>query len=78
MIAAPILIFWVIAIPLIGLVTLYRARRTKNSIMLGYFLILYQGLKDSIFYWEFVNSLRKVFIVISFLFSSSYKIGFSL
>ena len=29
-------------------------------------LILYQGLKPNRYYWEFVNSLRKVLILISF------------
>ena len=41
-------------------------------------LILYQGLKPDRYYWEFVNSLRKVLILMSFTlfvtFSITYKI----
>lgn len=38
------------------------------------FLILYQGLKTKHFYWEFVNSLKKIIILISFLLPDAYKI----
>ncbi|CAI2366741.1 unnamed protein product [Moneuplotes crassus] len=78
LIAVPILATWVITLPIIGLVLLYRARKSKNTKMLETFLILYQGLKDDIFYWEFVNTLRKIFIAISFLFPINYKIGFAI
>lgn len=47
-----------------------------------YFLILYQGLRKKIFYWEFVNSLRKVLILIAFAtlvtVNDIYKIGVSI
>lgn len=36
-------------------------------------LILYQGLKPKTFYWEFVNSLRKVLILMSFSLFDTYN-----
>ena len=36
-------------------------------------LILYQGLKSDRYYWEFVNSLRKVLILMSFSLLITYK-----
>ena len=75
----PILIFWVIGLPLFALWLMYRSfkdidieNRTRR-----YFLILYQGLKEDKFYWEFVNSLRKVLILLAFLLPDDYKIMFS-
>jgi len=43
--------------------------------MKHYFLILYQGLKTKHFYWEFVNSSKKIIILLSFVLSSGYKIS---
>ena len=36
-------------------------------------LILYQGLKPDRYYWEFVNSLRKVLLLMSFSLLITYK-----
>ena len=38
-----------------------------------YFLILYQGYKHEVFYWEFVNSLRKVLILLTLTILISYN-----
>ena len=66
LIGLPILIIWVILTPTIALVLLFKYyNRGENSIK-RYFIILYQGLKSNRFYWEFVNSLRKVIILMSF------------
>ena len=37
-----------------------------------YFIVLYQGLKNDKFYWELVNTLRKVLIVCSNVFLAQY------
>ena len=37
-----------------------------------YFIVLYQGLKSDKFYWELVNTLRKVLIVCSNVFLAQY------
>ena len=43
-----------------------------------YFLILYQGLRPQTYYWEFVNTLRKVLILLTLtaliLFDPFYRI----
>ncbi|CAI2378783.1 unnamed protein product [Moneuplotes crassus] len=78
LIATPILLIWVVSIPAIGLIVLYKAQKQNNHKILAYFLILYQGLKDDKFYWEFLNTLRKVLIVLSFLLPKIYKIAFPL
>ena len=38
-----------------------------------YFLILYQGLRPETFYWEFVNTGRKVFIIICSVILANYN-----
>ena len=75
----PILIFWVIILPIFSLVLLYRNfNKGENNKIKMYFLILYQGLKTNWYYWEFFNSLRKVLILVTFAalatFSPLYKI----
>ena len=77
-----ILTFWVISLPLFALILLFKnIHRGENSKINMHFLILYQGLKKNCFYWEFVNSLRKVLILIIFAalttFSSLYRIVLS-
>ena len=73
----PILIFWVISLPVFALVLMYKNvykdKRQDNKIK-KYFLILYQGLKDEHFYWEFVNSLKKIIILLSFVLPDPFKI----
>ena len=75
----PILIIWVIFIPVFALILLTRyIKKGDDSKVKQYMLILYQGLKPDRYYWEFVNSLRKVLILMSFTlfvtFSIAYKI----
>ena len=52
-------------------------RKEGDNKVKQYFLILNQGLKTKHFYWEFVNSLRKVLILISFVLPFSFQIVFS-
>ncbi|CAI2375458.1 unnamed protein product [Moneuplotes crassus] len=75
----PILIFWVSLLPLIALVLMYRnvGVPDQNNQVQKYFLILYQGLKSKHFYWEFVNSARKIAVLIAFLLPTSIQILFS-
>ena len=74
----PILIIWVVGMPVIALVLMYKnIRKEGDNKIREYFLILNQGLKEKNFYWEFVNSLRKVWILVSFLFPFNYQILFS-
>ena len=63
----PILVIWVIFIPIFALIllTIYIKKDGDNKVK-QYMLILYQGLKPDRYYWEFVNSLRKVLILMSF------------
>ena len=79
MIAAPILIVWVIALPIFSLVTLAKnITSTKENKTKEYLLILYQGLKPNRFYWEFVNIFRKFIILLCLLFSINIAIVLSL
>ena len=67
-IAFPILIIWVFGMPLIALVLLFKNYRKKNDNKIKqYFLILYQGLKPNMFYWEFVNTFIKSIILLIFI-----------
>lgn len=60
----PILIVWVIGCPLLVAVVLYRNRHALNEPHIQrYFLMLYQGLRDKIFFWEIINTFRKVSMI---------------
>ncbi|CAI2370008.1 unnamed protein product [Moneuplotes crassus] len=76
----PILVFWVTLLPIIALFLMYRnaTEEKENSKVHKYFLIFYQGLKPKHFYWEFVNSARKIMILIAFLMPETLSILFSL
>ena len=81
LVSLPILILWVCASPITALVLMVKYKNFKNGEGKGnirIFLILEQGLKPDKFYWEFVNTLRKVLILFSLLFNKSVAITFSL
>ena len=78
LLAIPILLIWVISMPTISLILLFRNRKErKDNKIKQYFLILYQGLRPQWFYWEFVNTLRKILILASLLLPNSLKVGFA-
>ena len=71
----PILAIWVTIIPLAGLFLLFRnIHKGEQNAVNQYFLILHQGLKKQRFYWEFVNSIRKVLILIIFALMITYPV----
>lgn len=72
-ISVPILAFWVISLPLTALVLLHKNIRKEDNKIKQYLLILYQGLKKDKFYWEFVNSARKIVIFAIFPLSLNLK-----
>jgi len=55
------IVFWVFGAPLLVLFILTKNRNNlQEPYMKRYFLVLYQGLKKKTYYWEFVNTLRKM------------------
>lgn len=71
----PILLVWVIVIPVIAFLLLWcNIKKDKTNKVKAYMLILYQGLKTEKFYWEFVNTIRKVCLLIVLLLSDTMKI----
>ena len=73
--AVPTLIIWVITLPAIALVLLFKnIKKGDGNKIKQYMLILYQGLRQDRFYWEFVNTLRKVLILISLSLSLTLKV----
>ena len=64
-ITVPGLIIWVLGIPIFAFVILYKNRHSLDSgPVRQIFLMLYQGYKHDKFYWEFVNTFRKVLLLI--------------
>ena len=60
----PIIIFWSIGCPLVVFWILFKKRHTLNDPKVQrYLLILYQGLKDKVFYWELINTVRKIMMI---------------
>ena len=65
MIAVPGLIVWVLGIPIFAFIILYKNRHNLDSGPTRLiFLMLYQGYKHDKFYWEFVNTFRKVLLLV--------------
>lgn len=70
----PMLVVWVIGMPALALLILFKNRKNLDDWKVKkYFLILYQGLKEDKFYWEFVNTFRKFLILVFNVFLSSYS-----
>ena len=70
----PILLFWVTFVPIFALFLLMKnIKKEDDNKIKQYFLILYQGYKHEVFYWEFLNSLRKVLILLTLTVLISYN-----
>ena len=64
LVGLPILIVWVFGSPLIAFIILTKNRHKLDDWSVKkYFLIIYQGLKPEVYYWEFVNTFRKFAIL---------------
>lgn len=73
-IGVPMLVVWVFGCPILTLIILIKNRKDlEGTFMKRYFLILYQGLKEKAFYWEFINILRKVAMFISNVLLSTFN-----
>ena len=71
----PMIIIWVFGWPILALVVLYKNKKNLHQTNIQrYLIVLYQGLKDNRYYWEFVNTFRKVMIVSINVFLSSYAL----
>ena len=58
------MIIWVIIPPLFAFIILFKYRhQLEEDNVKNYYLILYQGLRHKVFYWEFINTIRKVMII---------------
>jgi len=63
-VAIPTIIIWVVGCPLLAFYILFRNRKyLEEEHVKSYMLVLYQGLKPEVFYWEFVNTIRKALIL---------------
>lgn len=60
----PMIVIWVIGMPAVALGFMIKYRKKLEEVYIKkYLLLLYQGLKEEVFYWEFVNTLRKILIL---------------
>ena len=76
-IAIPMIMVWVIGCPVIAFIILYKRRYTLEEGRIKiYMLVLYQGLKQKVFYWEFVNTIRKTSILMVNVFLSSTSVNY--
>lgn len=66
------LVVWVIGCPLLIAIILFKNRHSLNEPhVTRYFLLLYQGLRPKVFYWELINTVRKVSMVAINVFMST-------
>jgi hypothetical protein len=69
-------IIWGIGIPIFGFIILFKNRSALDSEKTQkYFLMLYQGLKLDRYYWEFINTIRKVLLLCVTIFLSTASIN---
>jgi hypothetical protein len=65
----PMFVFFVVGLPLGALLALCRNRKKLDQEgVRSKFLILYQGLKPSAYFWEIVNIARKIEILLAGIF----------
>ena len=77
-IGVPIIILWVIACPVLVFWILFKNRKSlREARIQRYLLILYQGLKDKCFFWELINTLRKISMVWINVFMSTLDLIYS-
>ena len=63
-IAIPMILFWVIGIPLLGFRMIFKRRKELHmEENLERYKMMYQGLRDKVFYWEFLNLFRKLLLI---------------
>ena len=75
----PTILIWGIGIPLSAFILIYRNRnKLEEESVKHYYLLLYQGLKKEWFYWEFVNTSRKVLVLSINIFLSTYPLMYRL
>eukprot|EP00347_Sterkiella_histriomuscorum_P018648 403344713 len=73
-IGIPSLIVWVVGLPAFGFLYFYKRQdKLREPVFFSRYRAVYQGLKQQYFYWEFVNILRKVFLVSVNVFLNLYS-----
>jgi hypothetical protein len=71
----PVLVIWGLLVPILVLLYLVRNRRELSEINMKLrFGFLYNGFKQSKFYWEFVIMFRKILIICIVVFSGNQSI----
>ena len=76
-IGIPSMLVWSFGIPLSGFLLLYKNRNNLNDPeIMKYYLMLYQGLKNDRYYWEFMNTVRKLAILLINALLSTYSLFF--
>ena len=70
----PMIVVWVFGMPIIMLGILIKNRhRLNDESVKRYYLIIYQGLRNETFYWEFINIIRKITMYIWNVLLSTYN-----
>jgi hypothetical protein len=77
--AIPMFALWVIGTPIVAFIALFKMRNKLDDWAIQrYLLVIYQGLKPEVFYWEFVNTARKFMLLslnaVLFSYSPNYRI----
>jgi hypothetical protein len=58
------IIIYVVGCPAVAFIILYKSRNhLKDPVIIRYIILLYQGLKHEVYYWELVNTFRKVLLL---------------
>jgi hypothetical protein len=71
----PIVLILVIGAPMVAFLLLLKyIKKGRDNKITQYFLMFTQGYKHSIFYWEFINILRKMILLFMLLVNDIFKI----
>ena len=73
----PSILIWSIGIPLFAFSLLFKHRHNlEDTEIKTYYLMIYQGLRPEKFYWEFINTIKKLLILWTNAFLSTYSLFF--
>ena len=72
----PMLLVYVIGAPLAAFLILFKKRKNlDHPDVVKYILLLYQGLRHEVYYWEIINTIRKLILLGLYVFiPDSYNI----
>lgn len=73
----PSIIFWIIIVPIFSLYVVYQKRKQlQEPEVVSRYRMIFHGFKEQYFYWEYVNLIRKIFLILTNVFLNLFVSNF--